>query len=247
METKEKELPSGYRLKKSGGCYEIVDTETGEVVSLHYHNINYPRAKIGGHRTTLKKENGLFVPIKIRPSISIELDNLPDERYNKNQKNIIEKCRAEGYNRERKKLRSMRPKSNKTSKGTSPLATKKESEYKKSEKEENNNKNKDNDDNEEDEQDIRLSKSNYILILASRIANVLEPGTEDWYIITSYDLINEEKLEKIEDLDDIRNIDHPFPITKEDLGDIKRQTRSLYQNSSNEHIIQNLKNDTYSL
>lgn len=82
----------------------IFDKETGNRVSLYYHNINYPRVKIGAHETKLKLKNGLFVPEDIRTPIK---SNHKSYIYSEKQMKIINKSKESvRMSKKRKKRRS---------------------------------------------------------------------------------------------------------------------------------------------
>lgn len=55
-------IPRGYETKKRGAVWKIYDSETGEQVSPGYHSINFPRVKVGAHKTRLIKYDGYFIP-----------------------------------------------------------------------------------------------------------------------------------------------------------------------------------------
>jgi hypothetical protein len=69
---------------------------------------------------------------------------------------------------------------------------------------------------------IELNKSNYIILLSAKISKVLEPKSKDWLIVSNYNSLYPKELKKIDNIEDIKEHNHPFNITDDDINEIKR-------------------------
>lgn len=53
IETDKDSVPDGYYIESHGATYTIYKSDTDNPVSLSYHEIDFPKVKIGAHITTL--------------------------------------------------------------------------------------------------------------------------------------------------------------------------------------------------
>lgn len=219
IETDKDSVPDGYYIESHGATYTIYKSDTDNPVSLSYHEIDFPKVKIGAHITTLIEKNGYFVPRELRPTI--------DKYKGKSdiQKEIVKISKhsiTDGMTQKFiAKFNQTSEDQNKSNSNNSifPRGTTDQQDNK--DDKEDTEKNKD---EKNDKEEIKLNKNKYILILSAIVTGVLKENSNDWYIITSYDKIDPHKLQQIQNIDDIRELEHPFQITDSDIKRIREYT-----------------------
>lgn len=226
-------IPRGYRADKHGSVYIVKDEETGERVSLGFHEINFPRVKIGAWNDTLTKKNGYFVPTKSLPASfkhkieEEELTQVEEEIYEAYQQSSMTdtaKYRIKNTHQgiKNKLGRQKHKKKNKQENGT----------------------------NQNNKQDDSLvaGRDNYWTIVSARIAGVLDEETEDWYILSSYEDVSRKKLSSIESFEDAKSTEHPYEMTE----DVMRKLENAQNirpdiEIEKEELLEDLMKDEYSL
>lgn len=221
IETDEDSIPEGYYISGHGATYTIYESNTDKPVSLGYHEINFPKVKIGAHITTLVEKDGYFVPRELRPTIDkSEYKSDIEKEIIRISKHAIKSYSIDKFS---SKINRTSENQNESNSGNSIFSRGGNDHQNNDDK--NNEKDSETDkDENDDNKEIELSKSNYILILSAVVASVLEEGSNDWYIITSYDEIDPHKLQQIQNINDIRESEHPFQITDSDIERIREYT-----------------------
>lgn len=241
-------LPNGYSKKKQGATWKIYDDD-GNQVSCGYHEINYPRVKVGAHETILVIHDGYFIPEEISAATRSEI--YEPTRFKSHIPDGLEDA-IRDYHGDRSSSPSRRRKS----KTPSPTRNRESKDRRKTE---NSNKTDDSSDTKSDSEEnnqkelpyenISISKDEFMVIVAANIAGILEDGHTNMdyhkdykYIIEAYPQLKQilQRVNSAQELRDMKD-ELPFTITDDDFNQIEaaenmaRERR--YQEDSDEEAV----------